>query len=1291
MERVRKTFFDPLATSKVRIREILDELSVGSAHPFSPERLLLCRTEAGVDEIDISSYPDDFFFNAVDMGEMGEILLRRMAAFQSHLGIFENFQILQAPASTFKVPIVSDEIMILAVSERTPTYYDFCVADASYNACCWNAKRTFPGITHSGDITNGKDLAHYLKIKKETTTEEELCVFISGYELTPITKFLGTHPALLVADHVDKVLYIVPVPLDAATIGDATICCPLVIKRDADSLICSILPTATTDIKKSCYDKILDSDSFQEAIDRADFNISASSPTVTQNVAPKGDATEEKVTSSLEIMCKITKENAVFATDLTTLPSFLDLEKAQIIRFGTGIEFELPGEKLPAKMESSVVVLPCIFGSQLQGPFLLATGTVPSNVPFFDEVAMRNYYKQLKNVVVVVDDRMTDNARNLATIYRINALFIVQLSSQTKPKNTDDIVSLLDSANINAVTALAGPQSLVLIQISDRYYFYRGIANRAHLNTSTIEFGTDVTSILESVGMSSMLDPRIERIITLGDASPIILPTSGQLVQPRNLQNMFEELSVDQLKELEEDILSAVPQLQMLLNEKDLRELSKSLVFALSSKISNATATLRKTYTNYLTQEYKITDPESAKKKNAMLGTLRRLTKEIQIALEPLISSLSNIMSSQMTSKRTHDMKRLVRQTQIQANVDAVKSMTFDTLAGYLETYAGDMGVMLLNIDTSSYSQLLSSLKSTTIDASPCCDLDPRVLHLEGFDAGIIIEQSQSKHNGPLQSQDGPSHPILALPYLSQESGTGSMLAWVCWDEFVNLQSPYSVRWMEKCNESHIAALRIIMRSTLSQAVSAREHQIGPNSTETTHLMSALLMAAMSKLAAMRTTAPVVTQQAGDTVTRLMRGLFGNLLTIAGSGVRPHSMVWQLFGLNPQYEVPKTDVEWIWYETVVALYPYTGWPLEQFKKNLEKLLDKAIVRVVSKNERVDAVKASRTDEMIRFSKLRNIQLHHSRTIITVFMRMLTVEGSDIATIATRLLEQLPRQLKRQTSGYTQMIHYLEHLAKGGERRPHDDLVAASTYTSRSAAFGSLKIEVSEACKNNAWVKMKNSCQAIMDKHAEVASMWQVSPNVLRIQNMQVYKDLLNADFGDDIDEATKTKNIEMINKALGDAEKQRLPWQVGKKSEFGNNIEPLDEVFLHEILTGEKSEFFPDIEPAEELGTDTTAMIETKAGDKFAPFKSSMQSSFINTMQKDLSAEIVCRIIGVPVTAMRVFIKALNPRFAWEDLWKNFKSTILGLLNNRSNRLESCPTRKLLGLVGDNTKLQIDE
>lgn len=85
MERITKVFFDPLATSKAQIKAILEELPVGSAHPFSPERLLLLRTASGIDEIDISAYPEKHFFNAVDLGELGETLQTRMTRFSSRL------------------------------------------------------------------------------------------------------------------------------------------------------------------------------------------------------------------------------------------------------------------------------------------------------------------------------------------------------------------------------------------------------------------------------------------------------------------------------------------------------------------------------------------------------------------------------------------------------------------------------------------------------------------------------------------------------------------------------------------------------------------------------------------------------------------------------------------------------------------------------------------------------------------------------------------------------------------------------------------------------------------------------------------------------------------------------------------------------------------------------------------------------------------------------------------------------------------------------------------------------
>ncbi|KAJ6000342.1 hypothetical protein N7481_000751 [Penicillium waksmanii] len=1273
MEKVRKTFFNPLATSKAKVVEILEALPVGSAHPFSPEQILLCRTEDGITEIDISSYPEDFFFNAVDLGEMGEVLLRRMTKFN----IFKDFQIMQAPDTTFKIPIVSDQITILAVSERTPTYWDFCFADEDCNACCWLERKTFSGITHSGDILQGKDLLDFVWINKDSLTEKEICVFISGYVNTRISRFMGTYPAMLVADHMDKILYIIPVPLDAATIGDATICCPLVVKRDEDSLICSILPTATTDRDMHCHSKRLDSPAFPEAIKRANFTISAKEPTKrcehdmeeTTRTSKRRKLTEtdplddladaDAATTSRNIENIVNHRNAVFTTYSATIPSFLDQGEAQVIRFGTGLEFESSSNEILRQAKSSGVVLPCIFGSELQGPTLLATGTAPFNVPFFNENSLRGYYKKLKSAVVI-------------------------LIPETEPKNPDAVLSLMNSANINAVTALAGPQSLVLVQICEKLYFYRGIANLAHLDTSGLEFGTDLTSLLHTVGMESILDPRIPRIVRLDKENSILLPASGQFVQPQALQNLLEEISIEQIQKLEQDISAAVPQLQMLLNQKDLQELSKSLVATLSAKVSNVAAPLRDRYTRFLTAEYNVDDRGSVLMKNNLLGELRKVTKDMQKTLEPIISCLANMISSQTTSKRTHDLKRLVRQTTIQNNVEAAKSMTFDALSGYLEEYAEDMGVMLLNIDTETFRELLGNLKNNLIDASPCCALDSRILHLQGFDAGILIEQSQSKHDGPLRSIAGASQPILALPYLSQLSGRGSMLAWVCWDEFVNLKSPYKVRWMEKCNEPHIAALRIIIRNTLSQAVASREYNLQPGSNETGALMSALLMASMSKLAAMRTSKPTeIVGKAEDTVTRLMRGLFGNLLTIAGSGLRPLSMVWQLFGQHPQYDVPATRGDWVWYETVVKLYPYTGWPLAQFHSNLEKLLDKAVIRVVTKNENIAQIKASRTEEMTKFCKLRNIHLAHCRTILTVFMRMLTANINngteiDIAAVATRLLAHIPPTLEKEVESYRRMIFYLTHLAEGKPRIAECDSIPMNLYTRRSGAFAELKLQVREACKEKNWEQVKKSCQDIQTKKNEIATLWNVAPDSVKVHNIKAYKALLAADFSENIDQEIARANQKIAAQIAGDAEIELVPWRVGKKGQYGD-IEPLDESVVHEILTGKADSRGQEHGGEANEVTEMTAEKKVvKLGDEFVRFEKSFTADFIQIMQQEFSIEAVCEVMMVPVSAMRVFVDALNPEFDWGKFGVNFQGVILDLMRNRSGREDSRPVRKLL-------------
>lgn len=508
------------------------------------------------------------------------------------------------------------------------------------------------------------------------------------------------------------------------------------------------------------------------------------------------------------------------------------------------------------------------------------------------------------------------------------------------------------------------------------------------------------------------------------------------------------------------------------------------------------------------------------------------------------------------------------------------------------------------------------------------------------------------------------------------------MLAWVCWDEFVNLTTPFSTRWMEKCNEAHISALRIITRDTLSNATASREHQFHPSSSEIGNLMSTLLMASMSKLAAMKTTMPVVSEKASDTVTRLMRGLFGNLLTVAGSGVRPMSMVWQLFGLNPQFDVPTKDSEWFWYEQVVSMYPYTGWPFGRFNDNIEKLLDKVILRVVTKSENPVVLKEGRVAQMIKYCKLRNIQLDHSRTIITICMRMLTGEYSDTdrKAIAGRLLEQVPHKLEKQSQSYGRMIAYLEHLAQGGERRPNDDLIAASVYNKRSAAFSALKTKIAEACTNKDWQGVKQNCQLLVDENTKIASLWNVKPEVLQVQNMKAYKALLQANFDDDASPATKSKNLEFTRQVHNDAEQRRVPWQIGKDGRYGDDIEPLDENFVHEVLTGETPGALEKVAPAVEGSSEPHEVVEQNLNDEFSEFSSTIQPAFIAEMQKDLSAEDVCGILKVPVSTMRIFIASLNPDFDWSHLPGNFKSVVLGLLRERSSREISGPTKKLLEL-----------
>jgi hypothetical protein len=185
------------------------------------------------------------------------------------------------------------------------------------------------------------------------------------------------------------------------------------------------------------------------------------------------------------------------------------------------------------------------------------------------------------------------------------------------------------------------------------------------------------------------------------------------------------------------------------------------------------------------------------------------------------------------------------------------------------------------------------------------------------------------------------------------------------------------------------------------------------------------------------------------------------------------------------------------------------------------------------------------------------------------------------------------------------------------------------------------------------------------------------PRKLIMQNMKPYRGLIDThhDGENEVDESIKAQREVFKEQVISDAEKSRIAWQVGKAGQFGDDIEPLDETFLQEILTGEKPAILDlDIQAAS-LTHNPKPAVELKQ------FSSLVNPDFILKMESVVTLTDVCKIMNLPQSAMTAFASALNPAFNLEeDLGINFKRVVVSLLRDRKEREKQLPTRTLFGM-----------
>ena len=485
-------------------------------------------------EIDISDKPDSYFLDAVNLNDMAQIIQDRMALHSDSLAQCLNYTVISLTDSIVDIPLPTPtradinatapeqkDLLLFALSvSNDPSYYDLCLASGpalgtenhSSTILCYNNYSArdiscLAGLQHSGDILRpGGVLLHSIRSTGPLSLEEEgnpFVVFLSGYNRQPLHKYKKQRPAVLLVNHATKSLYLIPVPLDEATIGQGTICCPVVVQRMYNERnlpvfrVCVLARPPTVD-NCSAAGRTLEGGqaAFNTAVRTArDMIIAAKVSRKAENAIQKKpkdevDSLQEDISSlvvddELAAVPLAERHQLVLLAEDGVVVNPRDFKPSFSIYFSTRLSLTSASPSMDKKVDSGATILPICFGQVLQGPFILALGKgvqvdPQAKVPSFLELS--KLYQTSTAVVCVVSDRMLDTARLLNPYLRINGLAILQPLKGVLKMDTgvlDDSKKRqewMEEVGGNCVTAIAGPCAIVVVQILENYFFYRGVS-----------------------------------------------------------------------------------------------------------------------------------------------------------------------------------------------------------------------------------------------------------------------------------------------------------------------------------------------------------------------------------------------------------------------------------------------------------------------------------------------------------------------------------------------------------------------------------------------------------------------------------------------------------------------------------------------------------------------------------------------------------------------------------------------------------------------------------------------
>lgn len=1208
LDQVKSYVFDPLLVSEESIKNYLLSQKPGTGQVFD-QKLIIYLGQNNFTEVDISLVDPNKFLSFVSFDQAQEIAQQNMTRFLD-IKSFKNFETqILSPGDLGEIVTDSNAIFSCVVSKKTDgNYFDFVIYIVKNNRVIGNinySTKVLSGLCHSGDVGS---LLHWVKINfLQIDNNCYLVLCVNGYpNKKELYSFQDQHPAIYLINNQSETISVIPCPLDRATVGTASFAGLAVIKFDKSQRtqkyfvlqqLLTLTGINTGDNSPEVHNKVLlavnqAKDHFERVRSNSHNKIPKSSVLNQPNPDPKLKEREDKTFKLNENKLDYLKTKDILTFVEGGIDMSLDdeyLGKSILCHFSTGLHLHFSDSDYESYSQSFVskVNLP-IIGGLCQDVAALALGT-PCNISFQDSEQYEQFLSNKKLIIVHIStERWLDTVSKSGT-KTVNGLFIIHGPYKLFDESKMELVEeYLNNLNRNALL-MAGPNSLVLVQLpSGKRVFYRGVTWKGFLDYFP-KFGqlvdlsdTKILELLESRSKSLNDDPLFLGP-TIRAKTNMKVIFQGNLVDYKNVNKAIQDCTYQQLIDQSEDLINALNQISCLLSPEEMKTFNSNLNHTVNSTLIKEEKVI-KDQMNILIEEM-ITNKDDIEKTKKQYEQLIHQKKLIRRNIQPLIDALSSMVSQKGASNRKSDLNRMIRKETIQGNVKKTNDMTRAEIGNYLSEVCEDYGCVIVSIseDTlfkliplipqvNKFNQFLSTNLEMVIDLT---EVNSRCPMLDSSTMPCLIESGGTQGDHPLNGS-------ATLAFCSQGQ---SLIPIPLLKKYVKAKSIGSFTWMEECDLPEVSIYRILMRSMICRATTCRQFNISPGSKDLTLFLIYLLLNLIHSIIKKMTTIPTIDQW-DDTNCQIIRGLYGQLLSLMASGTNPQCLAFQMVYHNPKLEIPKENEWWAW-TLLVTAFPYTLWPQDNIVNNVKLLLVRTLRKLV-----VDPLTEKLRQNMTQIKKenqknhidLRNLELKWLYLAVEVTLKIdedkLYLQSFDFKEISLRLLSFLPADLnmKEGTSMIvkfykdivslnmsnlkaTQKVSYVENFKKIVQ-------VAIDIKFKRGAVFRWLK----ECLLKSLQSQGKNVDQLInqLDKYQQNIKDQHDSIQYLKIQNHQA---VLNQDVG----------------RIKGDAELKGDPYSITN--------EPFDKIFMYKdvqfIITGVKPEL--DGDSSSQVSLITKDIAEEKA------------------------------------------------------------------------------------------------